>query len=175
MIYLSCAPKSHAYQLGPMWAVKAGASGDISLQPGETTSAGVAWFRFGAGPHFSSAVQHEDRLYVFPPHDRGVLTCFDAKTGATIYEGELPGCQGFKASPCVVDGRVFCTDEGGTTFVVEAGPKFKLLGKNSVDEMSWASPAIASGAIYLRTTDHLLCISSNSALPISNLEPNIKP
>ena len=159
MIYLSCAPKSHSDQLGPMWAVKAGASGDISLKPGATTSDGVAWFRFGAGSHFSSAAADQESIYVFPPHGRGVLSCFDAKTGATIYEGELPGGQGFKASPCIGDAKIFCTDEAGTTFVVEAGPKFKLLGKNSLGEMSWASPAIAANAIFLRTTDHLFCIS----------------
>jgi len=99
-----------------------------------------------------------ERLYVFPPHNRGVLSCFDAKTGTTIYAEPLPGAAGFKASPCLFDGKIFCTDENGTTFVVEAGPKFKLLRKNSVNEMTWSSPAIAGGAIYLRTVSHLYCI-----------------
>lgn len=165
LLYVGMSSKSLGTELGPMWAVKAGASGDISLKPGETSNAGVAWFRDDAGPHFTSALVHEDRLYIFPPHDRGVLSCFDAKTGAPIYAEALNGAGGFKASPCVIEGKIFCTDEGGTTFVVEAGPKFKLLGKNAIGEMSWASPAIAGDAIYLRTTDHLFCIASGSVLP----------
>lgn len=159
VIFVGCAPKFPGYELGPMWAVKAGASGDISVRPGETASSGVAWYRYGAGPHFSSALLHEDRLYVFPSHDRGVLSCFDAKTGATLYEGELPGNGGFKASPCVANGKIFCTDQRGTAFVVEAGPQFKLLGKNAIAGMTWSSPALADGAIYQRTVDRLYCIS----------------
>ncbi len=89
-----------------------------------------------------------------------MLSCFDAKTGATIYEGELAGNGGFKASPCVADGRIFCTDQRGVTFVVQAGPQFKLLSKNVNDEMTWSSPALADGAIFLRTAAHLLRIES---------------
>ncbi len=61
-----CAPKFPGYELGPMWAVKAGASGDISVKPGESSSAGVAWYRYGAGPHFSSAVFARGSALRFP-------------------------------------------------------------------------------------------------------------
>jgi len=153
MLYVGMSSKSRGQELGPMWAIKAGGSGDIS-KPNQH----IAWFRNDAGPHFTSAVLDGERLYVFPPHNHGVLSCFDAKTGATIYAEPLPGAAGFKASPCLFDGKIFCTDENGTTFVVEAGPKLKLLRKNSVNEMTWSSPAIAGGAIYLRTVGHLYCI-----------------
>ncbi|MBI3882567.1 MAG: PQQ-binding-like beta-propeller repeat protein [Verrucomicrobia bacterium] len=162
MLYVGMSPKITATELGPLWAIKPGASGDISLKPGETNNAFVAWFRMDAGPHFTSSVVVDGRLYTFPPHDRGVLSCFDAKTGATIFQEPLPGASAFKASPCAFDGKIFCTDEGGTAFVIEAGPKFKLLAKNRLDEMTWSSPALVGGAIYLRTVSHLLCIGGEN-------------
>lgn len=158
LLFVGMSSKAHGTQLGPMWAIRAGAAGDISLRDGERSSEDVAWFRAEAGPHFTSALVYEDRLYVFPPHDRGVLSCFDAKTGATIYAEPLPGAAGFKASPCVGSGRIYCPDENGTTFVIAAGDSFKLLAKNPLGEMTWASPAISKGDLFLRTTDHLFCL-----------------
>jgi outer membrane protein assembly factor BamB len=158
MLYVGMSPRITATELGPLWAIKPGASGDISLKTGETNNAFVAWFRMDAGPHFTTPVVVGGRIYIFPPHDRGVLTCLDAKTGATIYAEPLPGAAAFKASPVAFDGTIFATDEGGTAFVVEAGPKFKLIARNRLDEMTWSSPALADGAIYLRTVSHLLCI-----------------
>lgn len=165
MIFVGCAPKFPGYELGPMWAVKAGASGNISVKAGEATSAGVAWYRYGAGPHFSSALLHEGRLYVFPAHERGVLSCFDAATGATVYEGELPGNAGFKASPWLAAGRIFCTDQRGATFIVEEGSHFQLFGKNALGELTWASPALAEEAMYQRTVERLYCIGPGSRVP----------
>ena len=48
-----------------------------------------------------------------------------------------------------------CLDDGGTTHVIQAGPVFKVLGKNSVNEMCWSSPAVTDGALFLRTETRL--------------------
>ena len=53
---------------------------------------------------------------------------------------------------------MFCLGDDGQTTVVQAGSEFKVIGKNSFDEMTWATPAVASGALFLRTVDHLYCI-----------------
>jgi len=45
-----------------------------------------------------------------------------------------------------------------TTHVLQAAPEFQLLGKNSLDATSWASPAVAGGAVFLRSVDHLFSI-----------------
>ena len=73
----------------------------------------------------------------------------------------------------VVDGKIFNTDEGGTTFVIEATSTFKLLHKNTLEEMTWSSPAIAGGAVYLRTVGKLYCLAggAETAQNISSL-PN---
>ena len=39
--------------------------------------------------------------------------------------------------------------EDGDTFVVQAGPEFKLLGKNSLNEMTLATPAIVRGSLII--------------------------
>jgi hypothetical protein len=96
-------------------------------------------------------------LYVFPPHD-GVLRCYDAATGAEVYQQLLPGARDFKSSPWAVGGKVVNVDEDGRTFVVRAGRGFQLLGSNTVGEMCWSSPAPARGALYLRGVEHLFCV-----------------
>jgi hypothetical protein len=57
---------------------------------------------------------------------------------------------------------VFCLDDAGTTYMVQAGQEFKLLGKNTINEMCWSSPAVAGHALFLRTVDHLYCIKQKS-------------
>ena len=56
------------------------------------------------------------------------------------------------------DGKIFCLDDAGTTYVLDAGPEFKLLATNNLNEMFWASPAVADGSILLRSVDSLYCI-----------------
>jgi len=154
MIYFGC---SGSFSSGPLFAVKAGASGDITLKEGSTSNEGVAWSRGDAGPSMASPLLYDGNLYVL--EQRRMLSCFDARTGKDAYRKErLPGAKSFTSSPWAYDGKIFCLDEDGQTFVVQAGPAFKLLGKNKLDEMFWSSPAISSGALFLRGTDHLYCI-----------------
>jgi outer membrane protein assembly factor BamB len=141
---------------GQLFAVKAGASGDITLKDGETSNAGVAWVRPKAGPGISSPLAYDGFVYVL---DRGMLSCYDAKTGEPAYSRErLKGGSGFTSSPWASAGKIYCLDEDGQTFVVKAGREFELLGKNSLNEMFWASPAVAGDAMILRGVEHLFCI-----------------
>lgn len=146
----------------PLFAVKAGASGDITLKDGAKSNAGVAWYLPQAGPSTASPVLYDGFLYVLEERG-GLLSCYDAKTGKQIYKERLPGARGFTSSPCAADGKIFCLDDGGTTHVVQAGPKFKVLGKNTIAEMCWATPSVGAGALFLRTVDHLYCIRQNGA------------
>jgi outer membrane protein assembly factor BamB len=141
----------------PLFAVKAGASGDISLKEGQDSNDGVAWHQPQGGPATPSPVVYDGRLYVL--EDRGgLLNCFDARTGEKVYKERIPGARGFTSSPWVYEGKLFCLDDAGTTHVVKAGAEFEVLGKNALHEMCWSSPAVANGSVYLRTVDHLFCI-----------------
>jgi outer membrane protein assembly factor BamB len=141
----------------PLLAVKAGASGDITLKGGATSNDGIAWYQSKAGPQTASPLLYNGYLYILDEHG-GYLSCYDAKTGEQAYKERLPGARGFTSSPWAADGKVFCLDDAGTTFLVQGGPAFKLVGKNSLDEMCWSSPAIAGHALFLRSVDHLFCI-----------------
>lgn len=141
----------------PLFAVKAGASGDITLKAGTPSNDGIAWSRPKAGPQTTSPVVYQGYLYIL--EDRGgLLSCYDVKTGEQAYKERLPGAHGFTSSAWAADGKVFFLDDAGTTYVVQAGPTFKLLGKNALGEMCWSSPAVAGHAFLLRSVDHLFCI-----------------
>jgi outer membrane protein assembly factor BamB len=145
----------------PLFAVKAGASGDITLKDGAKSNEGVAWQLPQGGPPTASPLLVDKYLYVLEERG-GLLSCYDAKTGKQVYKERLPGARGFTSSPFAYDGKLFCLDDAGTTHVVQAGPQFKVLGKNTIDEMCWSSPAVAGGALFLRTVDHVYCIKDKS-------------
>jgi len=48
--------------------------------------------------------------------------------------------------------------EAGETLVLAAKPGFELLARNPLGEGSHSTPAIAGGAMYLRTFSHLISI-----------------
>jgi outer membrane protein assembly factor BamB len=144
----------------PLFAVKAGASGDLTLKTGETSSDGVAWYLPKAGPATASPLLYDGFLYIVEERG-GFLTCLEAKTGKEVYRERLQGARGFTSSPWACDGKVYFLSDDGDTFVVQAGEKFKLLGRNKLDEMCWASPAIAGNALFLRTVEHLYCFKKD--------------
>ena len=147
---------------GALYAIRAGADGDVSLKSGEKSNAGVAWMAPRAAPEMSSPLAYHGYVYTFS-RNGGIATCLDAKTGKELYKQRIPNAKSFWASPWASDGRIYCLDDGGTTHVLAAGPKFKILGTNTIDEMFWASPAVADDSVFLRSVDNLYCIRAKSA------------
>lgn len=142
---------------GPLSAVKAGASGDITPKGSDDTSDGVAWTVDRAGPPMASPLLYRGNLYILDQRG-GVLSCYDAKTGKQHYKKRIDGARGFTSSPWAADGKVFCLDESGQTFVIEAGNELKVVGTNKLDDMFWSSAAFAGDALLLRGVDRLYCI-----------------
>ena len=149
----------HGRRQPPLFAVKPGASGDITLKDGAKSSDAVAWTDAKAGPQTPSPLVYQGHLYVLDERG-GSLTCYDVKTGKQQYKERLGG-RGFTSSPWAYDGKVFCLDDSGTTHVVQAGPTFKELGKNVLDGMCWSSPAVGNGGVFLRTVDTLYCLRTS--------------
>jgi outer membrane protein assembly factor BamB len=138
----------------PLLAIRAGASGDITLEDGATTSAYVAWNQERGGPYITSPLLYEGRLYVL--FDQGFFGAYDAQSGRQLYKVRFPdGAPTFSASPWAHGGRIFCLSEQGETFVIAAGDEWKLLGKNPLGEMSLATPALAHNSLFLRTAGRL--------------------
>lgn len=143
----------------PVYAIKAGGAGDISLKPGETSNASIAWALPQGGTYNPSAIVYRDRFYTL--FDRGFFTCHDAKTGKEIYTKVRldPTASGFTASPWAYNGKIFAMSEDGTTYVIEAGTEFKVIGQNVLDEFTMASPAIHRDSLLIRTATTLYRIS----------------
>ena len=158
--------------LRPVYAVRPGASGDISLFseeamrsgitsgfPGELTSSeDIAWSYPLLGTYNTTAIVYGDTYYTLL--DRGFLVAHDARTGEEIYSRQrLEIGNGFTASPWAYNGKLFLLSEDGETYVVEAGPEFRILHKNPLNEMTLATPAIARGSLFIRTQSRLYRIA----------------
>ncbi|MGQ0636839.1 MAG: outer membrane protein assembly factor BamB family protein [Planctomycetaceae bacterium] len=147
----------------PLYAIRPGAQGDITLPDDEDQSEFIAWRLRNEAPYNPSTLVYRGRVYVL--YDKGLLACFDATTGAAIYGGgngkkRIPNGRAFTASPWASDGKVFCLNEDGETFVFAAGDEFKLLHTNRLgdDETSLATPAIVGDRLLIRTEGRLYCI-----------------
>ena len=138
-------------QFRPVYAIRPGAAGDISLPGDQTSSKYVAFCLPLAGSYVPSPLVYGDCLYLL--YDRGSLACYDAHTGKEIYGRQRlsPDRATFAASPWACDGKVYCLSEDGETFVVQAGREFKVLQRNRLNDVALASPAVAHDNLVIRT------------------------
>lgn len=138
----------------PVFAIRPGASGDISLTSGERSNEFIVWSQPQAAPYNPSPIVYGDYYYTL--HDRGFFTAHDARTGEEVYSRRrIHVGAAFTASPWAYDGKIFVLSEDGDTFVIRAGPTFEVLGRNPLDELSMATPAIAHGSLFIRTASKL--------------------
>ena len=136
----------------PVYAVRPGASGDVSLAEGETSNDHVAWSLEQGGSYHPSPLVYGGVYYTLL--DRGLMTAHDARTGAEIYgRRRIDVGQAFTASPWAYNGRIFVLSEQGTTYVIEAGPEFRVLAENPLDEFTMATPAILDDGLIIRTAE----------------------
>lgn len=145
--------------LRPVYAIKPGAKGDITLKEGETSNASIAWSHPTLGSYNPSSLVYGDLYYTL--HDRGFITANDARTGKEVYPRQRISAEasGFSSSPWAYNGKVFALSEDGDTFVIQAGAEFKLLGKNSLNERALATPAVAGNSLFIRTASSLFRIA----------------
>ena len=89
--------------------------------------------------------------YLYLVSNGGVISCLAPDSGEVIYDdGRLPPGARFWSSPVGFEGRVLVSDDGGNSHVIAAGPEFKVLTSNKIDEPIWASPALSRGQIFIR-------------------------
>jgi outer membrane protein assembly factor BamB len=101
---------------------------------------------------------HQGRAYLV--HDTGILSVLDAKTGTILYRARVGGGgHTFSASPVAAGNRIYFLTEEGVTFVLDSTDEYREIAVNDLDEMSLATPAIAGGALYLRTESKLYMIA----------------
>jgi outer membrane protein assembly factor BamB len=143
----------------PIFAIRAGAEGEISLAEGESHNDFVVWYQETGGSYITSQVLYDSRLYVL--YDKGFMAAYDVRDGREVYRVRIGrGGNTFSSSPWVQDGRIYCLSEAGETFVVRAGDEFEIIARNDLDEMSLATPAIANGSLFIRTASRLFRIEA---------------
>jgi outer membrane protein assembly factor BamB len=111
----------------------------------------VAWTLTKGAPHTPSLLLVGDELYMVS--DGGLASCVDARTGKVHWQERVQGQ--YSASPTYADGRIYFQSEDGVTTVVKAGTTFEQLAQSKLNERTFASYALADGAIFLRTEGHL--------------------
>ncbi len=132
-----------------MMAIKLGGEGDL------TGSDSVLWSETRGTAYTPSPVLHDGKLYVL--NDRGMISCFNLRTGEPYYHQErLPGPYNFKSSLVAANGKLYLASENEDVLVLKMGGEFEVMAINKLtDEMFVASPAIADGALYLRSQKRL--------------------
>ncbi len=137
----------------PVYAVRAGARGDISLPEGKSASDAIAWSHDRDGTYISSPIVYRDQLYTL--NNNGILTAYDVESGARLYRARVGGGGAFTASPIAGDGKLYIASEDGDVFVVQTGREYAELGKYSMNEVLMASPAISNSVLIVRTLGHV--------------------
>ena len=144
----------------PIYAVRQGATGDITLNDNEESNEFVAWSTRRGGAHITTPILYGDLLYVCS--DGGVLAAYQAETGERVYRERVTRGSRFSASPVVSDGKLYFSSEDGDVVVVKAGPQFERLAVNSMGELIMATPAISEGMILVRTQHHLVAVAEST-------------
>ena len=144
----------------PIYAIRPGADGDITLKENETWNDSVVWSTRRGGAFTPTPILYGDLLYVCS--DGGVLAAYQAETGERVYRQRLRRGGGFSASPVASDGKLYFSSEDGNVTVIKAGPQFERLAVNPMGEAILATPAISEGLIIVRTQHHVVAVAESA-------------
>jgi hypothetical protein len=142
----------------PIYAIKMGSKGDLTLKEGKDSSDAIAWSKKTGGSYLPSPIIYGEHLYLV--NNNGVLAAYEAKTGNRVYQQRVGPGGAFTASPIAAAGKLYIATEEGDVYVVKAGPQFELLAKNSVGEPVLATPALSGDLLIIRGAKHLFAIAS---------------
>jgi len=123
---------------------------------GDVTDTHLVWTADRSIPRESSPIIVDGILYI--NDDMGVLSAFDAKTGAEYYRERLDGQGGYSSSPVYASGHLFFHNGDGITSVVKPGERFELVSENHLGEPGLSSFAVVRDGFVVRTEGHLLRI-----------------
>ncbi len=142
----------------PIYAIRPGARGDITLADHEASNESVAWSKRRGGSGIPTPIVYGDLLYI--PRGGGILAAYQAQTGERIYQSRITRGGNYSASPVAADGKIYFSSEDGEVIVVKAGPEFERLAVNPMGEPLMATPAISHGMMIFRTQEHVVAIAT---------------
>ena len=128
---------------------------------GDVTGSHVEWSVTEAKSYVPSPVLVGGQLFV--ADDRGTVNCFDTKDGSRLWRDRLGGH--YSASLITADGLVYCTADDGKVSVIKPSGQLNVISTNTLNENSFASPAVSQGQIFIRGENHLFAIGTTSLKP----------
>ena len=137
----------------PIYAVKLGAEGDISLPKGQDKSQAIVWSNMTEGTYIPTPLVYDG--YLFTLNINGVLSAYDPQTGQRAFRGRVGTGGSFAASPIGADGHLYIASEDGEVYVLKATPELTQVAKNEMKEVVMATPAISDGLVVIRTLGHV--------------------
>lgn len=140
----------------PIFAFKAGSTGDVTPKDGKDMSDGLAWSKKTGGSYLPSPLVYGNEFYTV--NNNGVMAAYDAKTGSRLYEQRVGTGGSFTASPIAAAGKLYFSTEDGEIYVVKAGAQYEMLAKNNIGEPILATPAFAGDMLIVRGSKHLFAI-----------------
>ena len=144
----------------PVYAIKPGAKGDISLKDDDNSNEYIQWYQPKGGPYNTTPLVYNGIYYLLL--DQGMISTYDSKTGKQFYDRiRFHRGASFTTSPWDYKDRLFCLAENGKTYVIKTGKEFEILHVNDLDELCMACPAIVDGKLLIRTAGAVYCISNS--------------
>jgi outer membrane protein assembly factor BamB len=143
----------------PIYAIKIGSSGDLTLKDGKESSDAIAWSKQRGGVYLPSPIVYGEHLYTVS--NNGILTAYEAKTGTRVYQQRVGEGGSFVASPVAAAGKLYITSEEGDMYTVKVGAHYELLSKNPIGEPILATPALAGDLLVVRGAKHLFAIAES--------------
>jgi outer membrane protein assembly factor BamB len=145
----------------PIFAIRPGASGDISLNDQQEGNSHIAWSKMRGGPYMPTPILYGPHFYTCS--NSGILACYEAETGKEVYKERISsGGDSYTASPVAADGRLYFASEQGQIRIVRAGPVFELLAVNGLDDYVMATPAISNGTLFVRSQHFLTALGKKA-------------
>ena len=127
-----------------LFAVRIDGSGDVS-------DSHVLWTAKSGIPKIPSPILKDGLIYVIA--DNGVAQCIRAGDGSTVWKERLGGK--YSASPILVNDDLYFLSQDGKVTVMKTGEEVQRVAVNQIDGRIIASPAVADGALFVRTEKSL--------------------
>ncbi len=143
---------------GRLYVVSGPNGTHLAITPGgkgDVTESHVVWKNDRGTSFVPSAILVGDRYYI--ADDKGIGSCLDAHVGKLLWRKRFG--DKFTASPVAADGKVFFTNEAGSTLVLDTtSANYQEVARNDIGEVVYSSLAISQGKVFIRTPKHLICI-----------------
>ena len=154
----------------PVYALRPGHRGDLTLPKGERASPAIAWSHPRGGTYVPTPILYRGLLHTV--NNNGILTTYRADTGEQLSMIRLSASgTSFSASPIAADGRLYIASEPGDVYVLRAGPEPELLATRPMGETVMSTPAVSGGLMVIRALNHVYGIAQGGGKEAGLREP----